>query len=205
MIYKYFYRIIQKSIELIISTKKNFSKSLALLIQNTNFDEIYDIGGSDGELLEELDIKNKRYFCLDIDSHNISVGKKKYKNNKNIFLINKHIDFIKLKNNKRKKLFIFKGVFHHLTDLEIKNFLKKIKNDSVISIDPFYHENQKKISVLLKKLDKGNYIRDFWGYHKILGGFSYKKKIDYYLKFYSHVLFYKKINKKLINRYFNGN
>ena len=202
MIYKYLYRIIQTSIKLVIGTKKNFNKDLSLLIQNTNFDEIYDIGGSDGELLEDLDIKNKRYFCIDIDSHNISVGKKKYKNNKNIFFIKKHINHIKLKNNKRKRLFIFKGVFHHLTDFEIKNFLTKIKNESVISIDPFYHKNQKKISVLLKKLDKGNYIRDFRGYHKILSSFSYKKKIDYYLNFYSHIIFYKKINKKLINRFF---
>lgn len=202
-IYNYFYRSIQDLLLSLIGKKNNFTKDLHSLIQKIKFEEIYDIGGSDGQLIKDLDLKRKKYFCFDIDEHNIKIGYKKYKKNKNIFFIKKSIDQIKLKNTSKKRIFIFKGVFHHLTDLQIIKFLAQLKKkDSVLSIDPFYHKNQKKISILLKKLDRGNYIRDLKGYHKILNNFSYKKKINYYLKFYSHIIFYKNIDKKLINRFF---
>jgi len=202
-IYKYFYRSIQDLLLSLISKKNNFNKDLNSLIQKIRYEEIYDIGGSDGELIKDLDLREKKYFCFDIDEYNIKIGVKKYKKNKNIFFFKKSIDQIKLKNTSKKRIFIFKGVFHHLTDLQIMKFLAQLKKkDSVLSIDPFYHKNQKKISILLKKLDKGNYIRDLKGYSKILGDFLYKKKINYYLKFYSHIIFYKNVDKKIINKIF---
>ena len=67
----------------------------------------------------------------------------------------------------------------------------------MISIDPFYHKNQSMLSILLKKLDKGNFIRDTNGYKKLLYGFSYQRKVNFYLKCYSHIVFYKNIKKEV--------
>ena len=197
MIYNFFYRIIQNLINILLG-EKNFYKDLSTLINRSNYNEIHDIGGSDGVIIKYLNLKKKKYFCYDPDFYNNNLGKKKYKNSKNVFFINKSIDLIKIERTKKRRIFIFVGVFHHLNNLQIKNFIKQLsKNDSLVSIDPFYHQNQNILSILLKKLDKGNFIRDANGYKKILNGFSFQKKINYYLKCYSHIIFYKNLKKKV--------
>jgi len=197
MIYNFFYRIIQNLIKSLLG-KKNFNEDLSTLINKISYDEIHDIGGSDGAILKYLNLKQKKYFCYDPDFYNNNLGKKRYKKSKNVFFINKSIDYIKITKTKKRRIFIFIGVFHHLSNLQIENFIKQLtENDAVISIDPFYHHNQKMFSILLKKLDKGNFIRDTNGYKKILNGFNYQKKVDFYLKCYSHIIFYNNIKKEV--------
>ena len=113
--------------------------------------------------------------------------------------MHKSIDKIHIKN-KRKKIFILKGVFHHVSDTMISKFLKNLSlKDKVIALDGFYHKNQNLISVILKKMDRGNYIRTYDEYKSILPGFTLTKKISYYLKYYSHLLSTKNIDKKKLN------
>ena len=101
----------------------------------------------------------------------INLAKKTFRNHKNISFYCKSIENIKIIN-RRKKIFILKGVFHHLNDQQIYNFINKLsKNDSVIAIDSFYHKNQNIISNILKLLDQGNFIRDYDGYKKLLNNF----------------------------------
>ena len=201
MIYNFFYRTIQNLISLIIG-KKSFVEQLSNYLNNNTYAEIHDIGCSDGFLAQSINLDNTKYFGYDIDAININSAKKKFKSIKNITFYCKSIDNIKV-TNKKKKLFILKGVFHHLNDQQIINFTKKLsKNDHVIAFDGFYHQNQNIISIILKRLDQGNFIRDYNGYKKLLKNFTFSKKINYYLRFYSHLLSFKNIDKFQIQKYF---
>lgn len=200
-IYSYLYRPIQNLIFLIL--KKNvFHMQLSKFLNDNLYEEIHDIGCADGNIVSFLCLKKTKYFGYDIDSINIKKAKFKYKNQNNIKFINKSINKINIKN-KRKKIFILIGVFHHISDKQILNFLKKIKkNDSVIALDGFFHKNQNLIGYLMKKIDRGKYIRTYTGYKNLLSGFVLIKKISQYIKFYSHLITYKNIDKKKINYYF---
>lgn len=201
--YSHFYRLIQEFIIFILGTNKNFKKELGQFISYSKIEEIHDIGGSDGELLNYLNLKNKKYFCYDIDLININKAKQKYQSNKNINFLNQSIDKIKINKHKRK-LFVLSGVFHHLNDLQIQNFLSRLSNKhSVIAIDPFFHKNQNIFGYIIKRLDKGKYIRNLETYKSVLKKFKFKKKIKKYLKFYSHLISYRNIEHRLIERFFD--
>ena len=201
MIYSFFYRTLQNLIGLIIG-KKSLTEQLNNYLDNNSYAEIHDIGCSDGLLAQSINLDNTKYFGYDIDAININSAKKKFKNSKNICFYCKSIDNIKIIN-KKKKLFVLVGVFHHLNDKQIINFTKKLsKNDHVIALDGFYHQNQNIISIILKRLDQGNFIRDYSGYKKLLKNFTFSKKINYYLRFYSHLLSFKNIDKLQIQKYF---
>ena len=201
MIYNFFYRKLQNLIFLIIG-KKSLTEQLNNYLDNNRYTEIHDIGCSDGLLAQSINLDNTKYFGYDIDAININSAKKKFKNSKNITFYCKSIDNIKVIN-KKKKLFILVGVFHHLNDQQIVNFIKKLsKNDHVIALDGFYHRNQNIISIILKRLDQGNFIRNYNSYKRLLKNFTFSKKINYYLRFYSHLLSFKNIDKLQIKRYF---
>ena len=201
--YSHFYRLIQELIIFTLGTNKNFKKELGQFISYSKIEEIHDIGGSDGELLNYLNLNNKKYFCYDIDFININKAKQKYQSNKNINFLNQSIDKIKINKHKRK-LFVLSGVFHHLNDLQIQNFLSRLSNKhSVIAIDPFFHKNQNIFGYIIKRLDKGKYIRNLETYKSVLKKFKFKKKIKKYLKFYSHLISYRNIEHRLIERFFD--
>jgi len=201
MIYSFFYRPIQNLIGLIIG-KKSFTEQLGNYLDNNRYAEIHDIGCSDGLLAQSINLHNTKYFGYDIDAININSANKKFKNSKNIKFYCKSIDNIKIIS-KNKKIFILNGVFHHLNDQQIINFTKKLsKSDCVIALDAFYHQNQNIISIILKQLDQGNFVRDYNGYKKVLKNFTFSKKINYYLRFYSHLLSSKNIDKLQIKKYF---
>ena len=201
--YSYFYRLIQEFIIFTLGTNKNFKKELGQFISYSKIEEIHDIGGSDGELLNYLNLNNKKYFCYDIDLININKAKQKYQSNKNINFLNQSIDKIKINKHKRK-LFVLSGVFHHLNDLQIQNFLSRLSNKhSVIAIDPFFHKNQNIFGYIIKRLDRGKYIRNLEAYKSVLKKFKFKKKIKKYLKFYSHLISYRNIEPRIIEKFFD--
>ena len=201
MNYSFFYRPIQNLISLIIG-KKSFIEQLSNYLNNNRYAEIHDIGCSDGLLAQSINLDNTKYFGYDIDAFNINKAKKKFKNYKNIIFYCNSIENIKV-TNKINKIFILKGVLHHLNDHQIISFTKKLlKSDHVIAFDGFYHQNQNIISIILKRLDQGNFIRSYNGYKKLLKNFTFSKKINYYLRFYSHLLSFKNIDKLQIQKYF---
>jgi 2-polyprenyl-3-methyl-5-hydroxy-6-metoxy-1,4-benzoquinol methylase len=184
--------------------KKSFTEQISNYLDNNTYAEIHDVGCSDGSLAQSINLNNTKYFGYDIDAININAAKKKFRNYKNITFYYKSIDNIKVIN-KKKKIFILKGVLHHLNDQQIINFIKKLlKNDHVIALDGFYHGNQSIISIILKRFDQGNFIRDYNGYKKLLKNFIFYKKINYYLRFYSHLLSSKNIDKLQIQKYFSN-
>ena len=138
--YNYLYRPIQNFIAFLF-VKKDFTILVANFLKKNEYDEIHEIGCSDGSLLKHLNLKNKKYYGYDIDLVNINKAKKKYIK-KNINFYCKSIDDISIKN-KKKKLFILIGVFHHINDNQVLNFGKKLsKREHVIALDGFYHKNQ---------------------------------------------------------------
>ena len=93
-------------------------------------------------------------------------------------------------------------MLHHVNDDEIINFLNNNSNFKIIAIDPMFHANQNFFSVFLKKLDKGKFVRTYGNYQILLKKFLLIKKINYYLRFYSHLISCKNINKKLLIKHF---
>jgi 2-polyprenyl-3-methyl-5-hydroxy-6-metoxy-1,4-benzoquinol methylase len=151
--------------------KKSFTEQLSNYLDDNRYAEIHDIGCSDGSLVQSINLHNTKYFGYDIDAININLAAKKFKNSKNITFYCKSIDNIKV-SNKRNKIFILKGVLHHLNDQQIIYFTKKLlKSDHVIAFDGFYHQNQNIISIILKRFDQGNFIRDYNEYKKVLKNF----------------------------------
>lgn len=201
--YNYIYRPIQNFISILLK-KKNFIIQISNFLNKKKYKEIHEIGCSEGILVPFLNLKETNYFGYDIDQVNINRAKKKFKNYKNIKFYKQSIDNILIKNKNKKKIFLLIGVFHHLSDYQILRFLKKLSlKDHVIAIDPFFHKKQNIVGYLMKKMDRGQYIRTYNGYKKILSQFIFKKKISYYLRFYSHLLSIKNINKQYIKIYFN--
>ena len=200
-IYSFFYRPIQNLISFLLK-KKDFRSQLSNYLDKNKYEEIYDIGCSDGKLASVLNLRGIKYFGYDVDYANVNKAKYKFKNQKNIRFYHKSIDKISLKK-KTKKIFILIGVLHHLDNNQISMFLSKLSpQDSVIALDPFFHENQNFIGYFMKKMDKGDYIRTYIDYKNILSKFILRRKISYYLRCYSHVISFKNINKKKINHYF---
>ena len=103
--YSYIYRFIQNLISFFL-LKKSFKESLQIFLNKNNFDEIHDIGCSDGILASKLDLKNTKYFGYDIDLININRAKEKFKNKKNIKFFNRSIDQINIKNKNKIKIFL---------------------------------------------------------------------------------------------------
>lgn len=205
-VYLYIYSFLYRPLQILIKSfleKKSFIKDLTFFINNSYYDEIHDIGCCDGIVADNLNLTQTKYFGYDIDFTNIKKSKIKFKNNKNVKFYHQSIDNIKVKKSKCKRCFLFIGVLHHLSDNQIKNFLKKVSyQDHILALDPFFHVNQSIIGILMKKLDRGKYIRDFNSYQKLLKNFNFKKKICYYLKFYSHLISFRNVNQILINKYF---
>ena len=85
MIYNFFYRRIQNLIALMIGRNNDFNKDLNNLIQEKNYQEIHDIGGSDGFIVKYLNLKKKKYFCYDPNIYYINSGKRKNKKKKIFF------------------------------------------------------------------------------------------------------------------------
>lgn len=202
MIYNFFYRPIQNLIKFFL-IKKNFKNQISNYLNKNSYEEIHDIGCSDGLLAKNINLNNSKYFGYDIDNTNIKKAKKNFKNNKNVNFYNKSIENLSYKNSK-KKIFILIGVFHHLNDKQILNFLLKLSpKDHVISIDPFFHKKINVVGLIMKKLDRGKFIRSLSGYQKILKNFHFSERISHYLRFYSHLISYKNIELKEIRKFFD--
>lgn len=205
--YSYFYRFLQTIIYGILKGTSSYPEEIKKLLFLKRYNEIYDIGGSDGFLLDTIyNIileKKINYFCFEPDKVNILRGKKKYVH-PNIKFFVSSIDDIKLNDPKQKKrLFIFGGVFHHISDEQINKFLNKLKpTDDVYAIDGFFHEDVHPIGFILKKLDKGKYIRRYEEWENLLIDFTLTKRIGAYIKYFSTVASTRGISKEILKKIF---
>ena len=129
------------------------------------------------------------YFGFDIEDKFIKLNKKN--SLPNSYFFKKGIENINFNNFKKfkKKIIILTGVFHHLSDKKIKNFLNKTNKFLIISLDPVKLHNQNIITRILFYLDRGNFIRSEYEYLKIIKNSKHIIIKNKYLNFpYDHIL-----------------
>lgn len=162
-------------IKQVIVNEIGFSKSSAVL----------DLGCGTGTL-SGLFNKDK-YLGVDIDKDSINLARKKNKE-----YLYKASDATTFRSKKKYDLVLVVGVLHHLNDSDVKKTLKTIslhtkKGGRVVIIEaipPISRLNF--IGIMLRKLDKGHYVRKLEEYEKLIKNLklldSYEKKagiIDY--------------------------
>ena len=139
---------------------KRTNKAWCTLIKDHEDKIILDIGCGPGNT--SISFKNsKKYIGIDKSELCIRSAKKNYSNYGEFYCLQieeieklpiKHIDII-----------ILKGVFHHLPNSIIEEFLIKIKSkmskkSTIFSMDPFL-TNRKTLTNLVVSLDRGNFVR----------------------------------------------
>ena len=111
-------------------------------------------------------------------------------------------DFFPVKNDK-DIIFLFLGVFHHLSDVEIVNLLKKLDekeiNYKIFSMDGIFLPKQHFISKLMLKNDRGKYVRTLEGYKKILNDFNFVIRNDLLRIPYDGVLGFKNFSSEEVS------
>ena len=196
--YSYFYRLIQSLI-----LKKSFNEDIIKLINQHNINNIIDIGCADSTILNHLENKYS-YYGYELDKYFTDKLKLKYKNNKKYQFHNKSVDEINFeKFNPDTSLIILVGLFHHIDDFQVKNLIEKTKNFKIFAIDAVKIDGQKMITKLLMALDKGNFIRKFDNYKKLLNNFNFVIAKNRYLRFpYDHLISTRNIEKNVITQVF---
>ena len=190
--YAYLYNFIQRLI-----LKKSLNSDAGNILNFINFENIIDIGCGESEVHKYFKInKNQKYFGYEINDYFVNKLKKRYKQN-NFYFSKKNINEIDFEKFEPEKTIIFLiGIFHHINDETIKEFLSKTKNFKIVSIDAVILPGQSFITRLLFFLDKGNFIRKLSDYKKIINGFDYKVLNNRYLRFpYDHLMCFKNIDR----------
>jgi hypothetical protein len=190
--YSYIYRLIQK-----ILIKKSFNEDIINLLLKIKINHIIDIGCADSTILSK--IKNKYFYSgYDIDNFFINKSEIKYKKKKKFNFFNtsiNKIDFSKF--NSSKSLIILIGVFHHISNNQVKNFIKKTSKFKVLAIDAVKILDQNWLTKLLLFFDKGKYIRTVQEYKKNLKRYNFLIARNRYLRFpYDHIISFRNLNKK---------
>ena len=200
--YQYLYNRIQK-----IILKKSLNSDSAKLAKLLRAKTIVDIGCANSEILNHLEDLNKiKYFGYEPENYFILKSKKRY-NKKNLNFYNKKINEINFSIfDKKNTLILAIGIFHHIKDIEVVNFVNKVKGFKVFTLDAVRLPNQSLITKLLFFLDKGKYIRFSYHYKNIIKSFKYKVLKNRYLRFkYDHLCCYQNINSKIINKLIKSN
>ena len=200
--YQYLYNRIQK-----IILKKSLNSDSAKLAELLKVKNIIDIGCANSEILNYLKNQNKiKYYGYEPENFFILNSKKRYIK-KNLYFSNKKINEINFSLfNKKNTLILAIGIFHHIKDIEVVNFVNKVKGFKVFTLDAVKLPNQSLITKLLFFLDKGKYIRTKYHYKNITKSFKYKILKNRYLRFkYDHLCCYQNINSKIINKLINSN
>jgi hypothetical protein len=195
--YSYLYSFIQKLI-----LKKSLNSDAGNLLKFIKFKNIIDIGCGESDVHNYFKINNKqKYFGYELDDYFVNKLKKKY-TKKNFYFSKKNIEQINFKRfNPKNTIILLIGIFHHIDDQTIKVFLSKTKKFKTVSIDAVILPDQNFITRLLFFFDKGNFIRSFRGYKKIIKGFEYKVLRNRYLRFpYDHLMCFRNIKKKEVNK-----
>lgn len=192
--YPYIYRLIQK-----ILIKKQFNNDIENLLLSININHIVDIGCADSTILNNI---KKRYFYTGYDIDNFFINRSviKYQKIKKYNFFNKSIDKINFSQFKTSRtLIILIGVFHHINNDQIKNFIKKTKKFKILAIDAVKISDQNWFTKFLLFLDKGKYIRKIHEYKKNLKKFNFLLARNRYLRFpYDHIISFRNLNKKNI-------
>ena len=135
-------------------------------VKPQNNDKILDIGCGTGNIYKY--VKNSDYTGIDLNKNYIEFAKSKYKEGNFICDDLKNLNF-----ERPFSKIIGQGLLHHLSDEEVDiliNNLKKIMSSGskLITMDPYYYENQGFVSKFFCDNDRGNHIRKFEEYYDLV-------------------------------------
>ena len=123
-------------------------------------DRVLDIGCGTASILEKL----PTVFYIGIDSNHkyIDQAKKNFGQLGDFRCIS--VDDLFLDTSEKFDRILLLGVLHHLTDLQIRSLMVKIKDllssrGRLITLDGVFVRHQNPIARLLLKLDRGRYVR----------------------------------------------
>lgn len=130
---------------------------------------ILDIGCGLGH--ECLRYKGGTYYGLDISEDYIAEAKKRYSDYGKFFCGS--VDDLEALDLPEMDVVIMIGVFHHLTDEQIKELMKILKNIMkpkfrLVSCDPVLIKRQNPIARFLASMDRGMHVRYFDNYIKLM-------------------------------------
>jgi 2-polyprenyl-3-methyl-5-hydroxy-6-metoxy-1,4-benzoquinol methylase len=129
---------------------------------------VLDIGCGTGQSIEFL--PECKYTGFDISIEYLTAAKKTHGTSFNFVLSS--IEEFNYEQHAPLDIVLLIGVLHHLNDQQIKSFYKTIKTymneDSfLLSVDPCFVKNQRKLARFLVSLDRGDYIRTIPEYQNL--------------------------------------
>ena len=94
-------------------------------------------------------------------------------------------------------IILMAGVIHHLSDEQFlhikKHVMDKYPNSIFVAIDPVFIKNQHPFARLLKRMDRGNFVRTAEKYRKLMEGYDYLQFPNPRIP-YDYISFYKKFS-----------
>ena len=188
--YSYFYRLFQT----IILKRSFYDDVIKILNYQNKFKQVVEIGCADGLILKKLS-PSYSYFGYEIENKYILKLKNKFQKRENYNFYNKSIDEINFEQfDPQDTLIILVGVFHHISDKKIINFLKKTLNFSVYAIDAVRLEDQNFLTKILLDDDQGEFIRKENEYKNILENYNFILARNKYLRVpYDHLVSFKRL------------
>ncbi|MBU1118312.1 class I SAM-dependent methyltransferase [Patescibacteria group bacterium] len=136
-------------------------------------DSIIDIGCGTGEVLDYLDF-DIQYTGFDVSKKYIDVARKKY-GNRGKFSIGTAEEFLRNPNTlPEADLVLCNGLLHHLEDKEVMQVLELSKEllaekGRLVCVEPVFLKKQTKASKWLMSKDRGQNVRSFDEWNKIVG------------------------------------
>jgi len=162
----YFFRIQQKmnNYKVVANEFKNYL--------NSKNKKILEIGCSTGNIAREIiDMDNNSYYGVDISKKYIEIANKSTIKGKFLQMDARELVF----DNESFDIVMLSSVLHHIDDDVGKNCFKEIhrvlKKDGVVIISEPIVNHKSLISVILCKLDRGNFIRTTEEYQNLFKNF----------------------------------
>jgi len=167
---------------------------IKILNYHNKFKQVVEIGCADGLILKKLS-PSYSYFGYEIENKYILKLKNKFQKKENYNFYNKSIDEINFEQfDPQATLIILVGVFHHISNEKIINFLRKTLNFSVYAIDAVRLEDQNFLTKILLDNDQGEFIRKENEYKNILENYNFILARNKYLRVpYDHLVSFKRL------------
>ena len=142
---------------------------------NSKNKKILEIGCSTGNIAREIiDMDNNSYYGVDISKEYIEIANKSTIKGKFFQMDARELDF----SNESFDIVMLSSVLHHIDDDTGKNCFKEIhrvlKKDGVVIISEPIVNYKSLISIILCKLDRGNFIRTTDEYQSLFKNFIIK-------------------------------
>ena len=143
---------------------------------NSKNKKILEIGCSTGNFARKIiDMENNSYYGIDISKEYVELAKKSTNKGKFFQMDARKLDF----ENEFFDLVMLSSVLHHIDDEISKSCFKEInrvlKKDGVVIISEPIINHKSLISIILCKLDRGNFIRTTEQYKDLFKNFIIEK------------------------------